>query len=77
MRGLLLFLQRLRRFTSLPIGGSGNTAVRSMKQLETYKADVAALTGYPVKVQTAGLSGQLSGIRRWRGNVAEIITSVH
>jgi tetratricopeptide (TPR) repeat protein len=32
------------------------------KDLETYKADIAALTGYPVKVETDELSGQLSGV---------------
>lgn len=32
------------------------------KELETYKAEIAALTGYPVKVETDTLSGQLSGV---------------
>ena len=32
------------------------------KELETYKADIAALTGYPVKVERRELSGQLSGV---------------
>jgi len=32
------------------------------KTLETYKAEVAALSGYPVKVQTEAVPGQLSGV---------------
>jgi hypothetical protein len=32
------------------------------KALETYKAEVAALSGYPVKVRTEAVSGQLSGV---------------
>lgn len=32
------------------------------KALETYKADVAALSGYPVKVRTESVPGQLSGM---------------
>jgi hypothetical protein len=32
------------------------------KALETYKAEVAALSGYPVKVRTEAVPGQLSGV---------------
>lgn len=32
------------------------------KIIETYKADVASLSGYPVKVRTEPVSGQLSGV---------------
>ena len=32
------------------------------KTLETYKADIATLSGYPVKVRTESVAGQLSGI---------------
>ncbi len=32
------------------------------KALETYKADVATLSGYPVKVRTESVAGQLSGV---------------
>jgi len=32
------------------------------KTLETYKAEVAALSGYPVKVRTEAVPGQLSGV---------------
>jgi len=32
------------------------------KALETYKAEVGTLSGYPVKVRTEALSGQLSGV---------------
>ncbi len=32
------------------------------KALETYKADIAALSGYPVKVRTEAVPGQLSGV---------------
>ena len=32
------------------------------KTLETYKAEIAALSGYPVKVRTEAVPGQLSGV---------------
>ena len=32
------------------------------KALETYKAEIAALSGYPVKVRTEAVPGQLSGV---------------
>ncbi|MEO8352009.1 MAG: tetratricopeptide repeat protein [Chthoniobacteraceae bacterium] len=34
----------------------------AFKALETYKADVAEASGYPVKVQTEAVPGQLSGV---------------
>jgi tetratricopeptide (TPR) repeat protein len=34
----------------------------AFKALETYKAEVAALSGYPVKVRTEEVPGQLSGV---------------